>query len=389
MNSKNLIYISPQFPRNYIQFVLSLRRIGVQVLGLGSDWFEQLPYELRGALSGYYRVNQMDDYQQMLQGAKYFEDRFGSICRIESHTEYWLPTEAALREDLGVWGKNREETSLMRRKSSMKEVYKKAGIPVAQGQLISTEAEAASFAQAAGYPLIFKPDEGVGAAATFKIHNPEELAKFFRDRPSIPYFMEEFVEGDICTFDGLCNHDGDIVYCNSLVYSNGIMEVVNHDKHVYYYTARNIAADLEEAGRKTVKAFDVREKFFHLEFFRRKHDGVLLGLEVNIRPPGGFTTDMWNYADDISMYDQWASIVAYNRFEAQWSRKWHAIYISRKDHIHYRHSHQEVLNRLGHMLCHTERIPELFSRALGNTGYIMRSGSLDEVLEAAHLVQQS
>ena len=118
--ARNLLYISPQFPPNYTQFVTALRKAGVQVLGVAGDWPEQLPQTLREAMTEYYRVDNMNDYSQMLRAGQYFKKKYGSIDRVESHTEYWLPVEGALREDLGVWGKNRAETALIHRKSAMK-----------------------------------------------------------------------------------------------------------------------------------------------------------------------------------------------------------------------------------------------------------------------------
>ena len=40
---------------------------------------------------------------------------------------------------------------------------------------------------------------------------------------------------------------------------------------------REIPEDLREAGRKVVEAFNVRERFFHFEFFRLE-DGSLVAL---------------------------------------------------------------------------------------------------------------
>jgi hypothetical protein len=293
-----------------------------------------------------------------------------------------------LREDLGIWGKRRAETTLIRRKSLMKEVFRKAGIPVAPGAVVEDIEAARSFIEQVGYPVIFKPDQGVGASSTFKINDEKELINAFAQKLPETYFIEQFVEGNIFTFDGLTNHDGKIVYCNSLVYGNGIMEVVNTSDHVYYHTSREIPADLEKVGRKTVKAFDVREKFFHMEFFRRDKDNALLGLEVNVRPPGGLTTDMWNYADDIDLYHEWARVVAENRFEAKWSRANFVAYISRKDHYAYTHSHEEVVVSFRKMLCHWERIPHLFRGALGDTGYLVRSPSLETIHEAVDYVHR-
>jgi len=44
-----------------------------------------------------------------------------------------------------------------------------------------------------------------------------------------------------------------------------------------------------------------------------------------MRPPGGMTTDMFNYANDIDIYREWAHVVVYNRFTAQYTRPYTAV----------------------------------------------------------------
>ncbi len=77
------------------------------------------------------------------------------------------------------------------------------------------------------------------------------------------YILEEFVDGAICTFDGLTDKDGNIVFYTSHIYERGVMETVLERSDVYYYSLRD-PPDLELIGRKTVKAFGVRERFFYL-----------------------------------------------------------------------------------------------------------------------------
>lgn len=383
----NLIYLSPQFPRNYIQFLLRLPKYGVSSLGIGSDYFHELPEELRAVLTEYYRVSSLDDLQQVLRAGRYFREKYGEISRVESHTEYFLPLEALLREDLGVWGKSQAEVQVCQQKSLMKERFRQAGVNVPRGQLVEDLQAARSFVAEVGYPIILKPDKGVGASRTLEVTNNADLERFFADRPPCPYFAEEFVVGEMETFDGLTNHEGEVVYYNSLKYERGIMEVVNENTHVYYYTAREIPEDLQSAGRRTVQAFDVREKFFHLEFFRRP-DGQLLGLEVNIRPPGGLTTDMWNYADDIDLYEEWARGIAQNRFSANFCHRYHVAYVSRKDHLAYAHTFDQVFRECASQLRHWERLSPLFRDALGDTGFILRSASLEELMDKIAYIHQ-
>jgi hypothetical protein len=199
--------------------------------------------------------------------------------------------------------------------------------------------------------------------------------------------MEQFVDGTITSFDGLTDRDGNLVFYTAHEYSNGVMETVNSDDLVYYYSLRQIPGDLERAGRRVLKAFDVRERFFHFEFFRDRSDGKLTALEVNMRPPGGMTTDMFNFANDIDIYREWANIIVHNRFTADYSRPYHCSYISRKFNRQYRYSHDQVVQAFGPKLVFHGSISGVFSAALGDYGYVVRTSSLDEIHEMAAYVQ--
>ena len=267
--------------------------MGGNVLGLADEDYHNLPDALHWALTEYYRVDSLSNYDQLLRALGYFTYRYGKIDRLDSLNEFWLETEAQLRTDFNIPGINNEGIMKIKRKSEMKKIFKKAGIAVAAGVRTRNEDEVKDFAKQVGYPLVAKPDIGVGANATYKIHNELELGVFLQKKLQ-DYILEEFVDGEICTFDGLTDRDGNIVFYTSHIYQRGVMETVNERSDIYYYSLREIPPDLELAGRKTVKAFDVRERFFHFEFFR-KPDDSLVALEVNIRPPGGLTTDTVSY----------------------------------------------------------------------------------------------
>jgi len=226
----------------------------------------------------------------------------------------------------------------------MKEKFIEAGLRVAKGKKIANLKEALEFCNEVGYPIVAKPDMGVGAQATYKLENQEDIKMVdFK----YGYFFEEFIQGKIVTFDGLVDIKGNLVFYTSHEYSTGIMEIANENLHIYYYSVREIPADLEEVGRKAIKAFNVRERFFHFEFFRTTKDNSLVCLEVNIRPPGGFTLDMFNYANDIDLYEIWSELITSDgelETPIKYSRPSHVCYISRKKHIKYKNTHEEVLN---------------------------------------------
>jgi hypothetical protein len=385
----NFVFLSPHFPPNYYRFAVALKNHGVNVLGLADESYDSLRTELKSSLTEYFRVDDMHNYDALLRALGYFTHRYGKLDRLDSHNEYWLETEARLRTDFNIPGIRADQIGKIKRKSLMRETFINAGIKVARGAVVKSMEEAQELIEQTGYPVVAKPDIGVGAAATYKIHNQDELKKFFKTKSPVDYLFEEFVNGQIITFDGLTNREGTPVFTNSLFYSSGIMETVLNDDLVYYYTLREIPADVEALGRRTLEAFSVYERFFHFEYFRLPETGELLALEVNMRPPGGLTTDMFNYSCDIDIYNAWASIIAGKEFPyPDYARKYYCGYVGRKFNRSYAHSDQEIFSTFEDKIRHHEPISGVFSAALGNYGYLVRSPDLDEVLAIAKFIQE-
>jgi biotin carboxylase len=383
----NFVFLSPHFPPNYSQFCVHLNNLGVNVLGLADEPYDDLSDLLRTALTEYYKVGNLHNYDELLRAVGFLTYKYGKIDRLDSLNEYWLETEAQLRTDFNVWGINNEQIQKIKKKSLMKDMFIKAGVPVARGNVVTSMGEARALIDETGFPVVAKPDIGVGAARTYKIHDPSELSEFFATKPDIEYIMEEFVSGVILSFDGLVDQDGKLVFYTSHQYSQGIMETVVNDDLVHYYSLRDVPKDLETAGRRVLKVFEIRERFFHFEFFRRHSDGKIVALEVNMRPPGGLTTDMFNYANDIDIYGEWAHVVVHNHFTSEVTRPYHCCYVGRKFNRRYTHSHSDILERMGAKLCHHESISGVFSAALGNYGYLVRSPDLEEIKDMVKYIQ--
>jgi len=137
-----------------------------------------------------------------------------------------------------------------------------------------------------------------------------------------------------------------------------------------------------------LKAYDLKARFFHLEFFRRKSDGTLLGLEVNMRPPGGHTTDMFNFANDINIYDEWANMVVSDQFKAKYSRPYHCCYVGRRNRKKYRYTHAELTARFGKNILLTEAINPVYAGVMGDYAYLVRSPQLSETIKMAETIHE-
>jgi len=383
----NYVYLSPEFPPNYAAFIQNLRENGVNVLGIGIMAFDHLNETVKRNLTEYYRVSDLHNYDELLRAMGYFIHGYGKLDFVESHNEYWLETEANLRTDFNIPGPKRDTIAWTKQKSKMKQIYTRAGIKVARGRVLKSLAEAQTFVKETGFPVIAKPDNGVGAAATFKIGNQSELRSFFENRPHTDYIFEEFIKGDIFSFDGLTNQEGEVIFYTVHVFSNGIMETVNQDDDIFYYSLREIPEQILETGMRTVKAFDVKARFFHLEFFETATEDIV-ALEVNIRPPGGFTTDMFNYAHDYDIYAEYANMIAGESYRPPLECPYHCAYISRKNHIAYQLTHHQVLSAFSELIVQHDPISPIWRNALGDYGYIVRSPDLDQILSVVEQIQQ-
>lgn len=385
---KNFVMISPHFPTNFETFAVRLKEQGFNTLGIADTPYDQLSEGLRRNLTEYYYVDNMYDYEQVYRAVAYFAHKYGRIDRIESHNEHWLELDAQLRTDFNVFGYKSADMLAIKTKAQMKEVFRKAGLKVAQGQVFHSDDEARKLAKKFGFPIIIKPNSGVGASDTYKIKSANELEAFFGYKTAgVEYIMEEFIDGDIITFDGLTDKDGNIVFYSSLEYSEVVLETVEKDNDMYYYIPREIATDLVKLGKKCVDAFNVRERFFHFEFFRVKKSGELMPLEINCRPPGGLTIDMWNYANDFDVFAEFGNIVRENKFYADVTHPWNVVYIARKANKNYAHTIDEVCEKYRENLISVQQVPGVFAKIMGEHGILARTKTMEELHEIAKFAQ--
>ena len=394
----NFIFVSPNFPHTYWQFCDRLKKNGINVLGIGDAPYDSLEEPLKAALTEYYKVDNMEDYDQMYRAVAYLAFKHGKIDWLESNTEYWLEQDAKLREDFNITsGVQPAELAMWKSKSAMKPFYKQAGIPTARNHKVTDIESARKFLdEIGGFPVIVKPDIGVGAADTWKLENESDLEWFYNNLPEHPYVMEEFVYGNIYSYDAICTAEGEVLFESSNWFPPSIADLVNKGLELTYYTLPEVPEQLREYGRAALKAFKVKSRFVHFEFFRltqaRKNLGKVgdfVGLEVNMRPAGGYTPDMMNFSHNTDVYEIWAEMVAYNeRRLPDIGGDRFCAYASRKDIHQYAHSHEEVLEKYGDRMKMCERMPDVLSGAMGNQMYTVILDTQEEVEEFAEFVQK-
>ena len=383
----NFVFISQAYPVTCAAFCERLSEQGVNVLGIGDVPYDTLGDRLGGALTEYYRVSSLEDYDEVYRAVAFFIHKYGRIDWLESLNEYWLPSDARLRTDFNIAvGTREEKIGDLVKKSRMKRVFQEAGIPTARQHIVTDLEAGEAFVAKVGYPVIVKPDIGVGANGAMKIETREELVSFYEELPSEPYVMEEFLFGDICTYDAVLDSRCEPLFESMCTYAPVIDSVAN-DENIHFFTTADVPDRLRDLGRRTAKAFGADRRFVHFEFIQmtRDYDGIgkagdYAAMEVNMRPAGGHDPDMMNYAQSIDVFRIYAEMVTCDRrLSPESGECFICAYAARKDGHEFSHSHEEIMERYGGDIVLQEEMPPIDWPSMGRYVYMAKFREKEEM----------
>lgn len=385
---KNVVFISPNFPTNYWQFCRELKKNGMNVLGIGDQPYEELNPELKENLHEYYKVSNLENYDEVYRGVAFLIFKYGPIDWLESNNEYWLERDARLRTAFHITsGFQEEDIPRIKYKSKMKEYYRNVGISTARYYLVEDREGCLEFIDKVGYPVVVKPDNGVGASQTYKLSSDEELDDFLQKKtPGVSYIMEEFVYAEVNSYDAIIDSHGEPLFETGNVTPMSIMDIVNNQDNSIYYILKELPSDTRQAGRATVKSFGVKSRFVHFEFFRLLKDqkglgtkGSIIALEVNMRPCGGFTPDMIDFAHSTNVYKIWADMVAFDKTEIESGPHAYCAYAGRRDGKNFLLNDSQVAEKYENRLKMNQRIPEVLAGAMGNQMFVALFDTKEEM----------
>ena len=396
----NFVFVSPQFPHTYWQFCDRLRRRGVNVLGIGDTPYDQLDGRLKDALTEYYWVQSLQDYPSVFKAVAFFSYKYGKIDWIESNNEYWLAQDAALRTDFNVTtGPSARQIRSLQSKADMKLGYHRAGVATARQIRLTTLEAALDFVEGEGgigWPAFAKPERGVGAGGVARIDGRADLECLLGEKGQTPYVLEEYVEGQIFSYDAILDSRCQPLFENMEEFPPSMARVATEGLDLWYCSLPTVDPILRQLGRATAWSLGLGRRFVHMEFFRLAHDkpglgqqGDYVGLEVNVRPPGGYSPDMMNFAHSTDVYQIWADMVTLDRSTLPPSRDNHiCVYAGRRDAHAYVHSHEDVIARYGDSIVMCERMPDALSNDMGNQMYTARLDSMQERDDFIRYVQE-
>lgn len=389
---KNFIFISPNFPLTYWRFCKELKNNGLRVLGIGDCPYNELTQEQRNSMHEYYKVSSLENYDEVFRAVAFFTFKYGKVDWLESNNEYWLERDAKLRTEFHITSGFQEEDMVRTRyKSGMKAYYAKAGIPTARYHLVKDFEASREFANKVGYPVVVKPDNGVGANATYKLRSDEELRFFFDTKDnSLQYIMEEFVDGEVRTYDAIINSKGEPVFESGNVTCKSLMDVVNNNDNSLFYIVKELPEVMKQLGRRTVEAFGVKSRFVHFEYFVLLSDqeglgkkGDIFGLEVNMRPPGGYAPELANFANSVDVYKIWADMIAYDSTLVPMNGPhYYCGFCGRRDGKNFKMSHDDIMREYGHKMKLAARTPDALAGAMANQMYVANYDTEEEMMEA-------
>ena len=384
----NYLLISPNFPKSQEYFAKRLSEKGITVLGIGTESYDELSPRLQEVITEYFKVNNLEDYNEVLKAVAFLTYKYGKIDRVESNNEYWLELDAKIREDFNIDGVRPSQLLLTKYKSRMKDVFRKAGARVVEGLSISNKEELAPTIETLGLPVIAKPDNGVGAANTYKLFTQEDVENYRNTwDESVSYFLEQYIDNAVlCTYDGLIDSEGKVVFDTSFTYSLPTLELVNNAQDYYTDIEPKIDEKLVELGKNIVKEFGMKERFFHIEFFKLP-DGEYIALEYNNRIAGGITIDLYNYAYNCDLYELYAKVVVGEEVPKYETDNYTAT-VSRRNKYNYKYSEDDVNIEYHEKIRMVEYVPKVFAEAMGDVIFIVTVGSKEELIEIIDFIQE-
>jgi biotin carboxylase len=320
-----VVFLSPAFPPEMIQYTRGLAEVGAEVYGIGDTPRAALPAEVKPHLHDYLQVPGILDEDDVIERATGWL-RGKSVDRVLANWEVLVMLAARLRERWGIPGMSPDTVHGFRDKELMKERVRAAGLRVPRSRRAKTEAELCEAAEAIGMPLVVKPIAGAGSADTYAVRTPGELAAAIQATRNVPEVScEEYIEGEEFTFDTVCI-EGKPAFENIAAYLPKPLEARSLEwVSPVIITVRDMGqpkfAKGIELGRRVLQALGMTDGFTHMEWFLNPQGEAVFG-EIGCRPGGAHLVDQMNYTCDIDLFREWARVACWQSFGAPTERKY-------------------------------------------------------------------
>jgi ATP-grasp domain len=200
-------------------------------------------------------------------------------------------------------------------------------VPCAESVGSASPEEIRAFAERVGYPLILKPRDGAGASGATRVDNDRDLETALRSlgvERGRSVAVEEFIEGHEGFFDTLALR-GEVVHEFATHYYPNVLEAMRTRwiSPQFITTNRIDAAsgydEVKAMARKVIALLGIETSATHMEWFSGPKG--LKFSEIGCRPPGVRAWDLYNVANDMDLYREWAMFMAAGRPSQRASRR--------------------------------------------------------------------
>jgi Carbamoyl-phosphate synthase L chain, ATP binding domain len=317
----HVVFVAPRFLENTNRYVRAFAALdGVTLSVVSADPEAAIPAELRPRIAGHYGVADPLDAAQLTTAVRAIGRGVGPVDRLTGALEQLQLPMAEVRDALGLEGMSVEIARNFREKDRMKAVLRAAGVPVAKSALAESLDDVRRFIERTGFPVIVKPQAGLGSRATYRVEGEADLAAL----RSFPVQVEEFVRAREHTCETVTVR-GQPVWRSGTRYFPSPLEVLETPWVQYCVLLPREEDDPTWTRFHPINAAALEALFgaqrdsaaatalTHMEWFLRE-DGSALVNEVGARPPGVHIMPMMGLAHETDFIADWAELIAFDRF---------------------------------------------------------------------------
>lgn len=326
---RHVVFIAPRFLENTNRFLSAFAALdGITLSVVSEDPAEGIPAAVRPRIAAHYGVKNCLDGAELTTAVRAISKGVGKVDRLNGVLEQLQIPMAHVRDALDIEGIRSEVAQNFRDKDRMKDVLRKANVPVARSGLATSPAALRSFIDRVGYPVIVKPQAGLGTRDTFRITSKEDLEalekKGLAPSERAPLQVEEFVVAREHTCETVTIR-GKTVWRSGSRYFPTPLEVLENP-WVQYCVLLPREDDLPEFAKFAPINESALAALFgkdagtaagtalsHMEWFLRE-DGSALVNEVGARPPGVMLMPLMSLAHDTNLISDWARLMSLDEF---------------------------------------------------------------------------
>lgn len=405
----HVAFVAPHFLENTLRYVSAFASLDDVTLSVISEDPESgLPPVLRRRVPGHYRVRSVGDAGQLAQALRGLQHGVGKVDRLTGALEQLQLPMAEARELAGVPGLKAAIARRFRDKDVMKDVLRAKRVPVAASRLVHSIGELRSFVGEVGFPVIVKPQAGVGSRSTHRLEDEAALESLassaLSPRADQPLQAEQFIRGREFTCETVSIH-GTPVWRSGTRYFPGPLEVLETPWIQYcVLLPKEVESPWTEFAPINTAALDALwgderqvagTALTHMEWFAAEPKGLYVS-EVGARPPGVQIMPLMSLAHEVDFIAKWAELISFDRFTPP-TRKWAAGAAFLRGQGHGAHvvsveGIEAVTERLGPALVELKAPRVGQSRAPGYEGEgiaLVRTASTEEAKQALKTVVET